>query len=286
MVGLSADIEVERVRRLSATGQFRRARRACLAALKDHPDDPRLQATKWRLDADVGLTGYAEAEQAVREIARERPDDVRLAAMAPGIVAKQGMVPEAIAEFRQLTQRFPGDPVAQMLLAGYLQADPATNDEAWQLYRHALTIRPAPTPCHRAAAYRLALRHEPSFVPMVLQGASRTERLALQTRRFGYNPLFAIMAVLMFTAPALRAKDILWGGILVALAATAFAAWVVVCNQMVCCTRCRNVWIGAMVTVWVVFALAPYFRWWAALGLGAIIGSLLPVPRVLQRARA
>jgi len=269
--------ELTRIRRLRATGQYRRAQRRCLAALEQFPDNPRLRATKVSLDAYLGSTTFAEAEHVLREMADRHPDDVRLAMQPMEMVIKQGRLADAVVEARELTERFAGDPYAELALAGYIHANPETEEEAWALFRRTLTTLSSATPCHRTAAYRLARKYEPSLAPEVLRGASSLEQAAIRTRALGYTTLSLGFLVLMIGAVALRADRVLWVGVLLACLAVSLGVWMIVCNQMVCCTRCRNAWLADLALLGFLFLLAPGDPWWFWVLVGIVYAIVFVV---------
>ncbi len=260
----AASPEAARVRHLAATGQFRRARRHCLAALRQHPDDPRLLASKASLDAHTGRTTYPEAETIVRRLVAQHPDDPRLQVVAAGLVARQKDLPRAVAELREIAAANPDDNDVRQALAGILGATASTQAEAWALYKRALEEGPLGTPCYTSAAYTLARRYQPELADQVLAGAGSVERAVAFTRSRGLRVLFVVWAVLTLVAVALCAGRQLDAGLAVAGLATLWGGWVAFTNRMVCCRQCLRFWLFLTAATWVLVVLAATgLRYWA-----------------------
>lgn len=79
----------------------------------------------------------------------------------------------------------------------------------------------------------------------------------LHTRSLGPVTLFLVFELLGFAALVTRLAGPLGWSVALLAVATLWAGWAVYCNQLVCCTRCPNWWIGYPVWFWLLFASTP-----------------------------
>jgi hypothetical protein len=148
---------------------------------------------------------------------------------------------------------------------------PESQGEAWQFYKRALSVGPLDSPCFKFAAYYAAQRADPEHASEAFQGSGFLERRALMTRGLGPRPLFVIFFVGVVLSALLLPTD--FGESLALQALTlCWGLWCVYSNNLMYCTKCRNVWI--LLVGYVTLAGALYDHpstWFIPGGVAALI---------------
>ena len=212
-----------------------------------------------RLEALTRRMSFSDAEAIVRGLAEANPGEPRLAVTAADMAYRQGDVERALAEMNVLAIEYPNNPAVHEFLAELLRVKRQDWDGVWEHYKVALRSGGLNSPCLREAAYAVGRSRDPSNADLALSGATRMERAVVRGRVRGPGLLFLVLDTLAFPAIALRELGHSgWGLFLMGLA-TAWAAWAIYGNDLVCCKKCRNAWIFTGGWTWFLFALTPHY---------------------------
>lgn len=111
---------------------------------------------------------FAEAEETVRALLLEHPQDERLRVVLPLLAISRGRREEGISVIEGLAAH--GDTqYIQEIYAGLVQVHRVTWNESWDQYKIALRPGPLSSPCLRSAAYRVGRRVAPDEAAIVLR---------------------------------------------------------------------------------------------------------------------
>lgn len=291
MPDIDASPEFARARKLFSTGQYRRARRPCLAALKREPNNARIIALLARIDAQTKRTTFEQSLSIVAALTVQQPDDARLQVAAtvlrfPLVATDKDSRTQAVLELRGILAHHPEDAYVQQVLAGFLGCDMDTLPEAWELYKTAMNSEPLQSPCYRAAAHVLAKRYEPALSEQVFVGMGPVERAAVRTRSLGPMPMFAVIFILAFSAISLHSTGNLTLSVPLMTMATVWGGWSVYVNSVMCCKKCRNAWMFLITALWVAFIVAKGLSWiiWLVFASAALITMWLRIKQVSNSA--
>ncbi len=278
------DLELNRAAKYFAAGNFKRARVHYSAVLSRDPGDVRALAPMARIDAELGRTTFEESLTKVEYLVASHLDDDRLPGVLIGILARMGRYDECDEERRKFLDRFPNSPRAIQVWANGLQIDPVANKnkpeaqaEAWEFYKKALALGPLLTPCFKSAAYYAAQRADPANKSEALKGSGVLERMAIRTRGLGPQFLFAAILV-AFVVAAFTAERYLAFSVVVQLLALGWGLWCIYSNNLMCCKKCRNAWIGLVVYLSLIAGVVDHPKTWyveVALAVVMVIGLSL-----------
>jgi hypothetical protein len=255
-----------RARKLIGRCRLRAARRACIRALEDEPNNYRAICLKARLDVALDRMSLDQAKILLAGLMLEHPDDVYLKINAAALLIRGSDRSEAIAELRALTAEHADVPAVHQALAGLLGAEKTTWEDAWTHYRVALEFGPLTATAYMTSAYTLAKRVDPSHARKALQGAGVAEGAAVRTRALGMNLLFLIFGIAAIPGCVLIYDGSAWGIGLMGTA-TVWALWVVFTNYVAGCWKCSIAWLLLTSILWgyalILFGLSPNWdlRW-------------------------
>ncbi len=85
--------------------------------------------------------------------------------------------------------------------------------------------------------------------------------------------MFLALDALAIPAIALRDIGQTGWGLLARGLATAWAAWAIYGNDLVCCKKCRNAWLLLIISPWILFAMTPRYFHGAFLVVLLVLGA-------------
>ena len=274
---INADRELERAGRYFATGNFKKARAHYEAVLPQQPENVRVLSTMARIDAELGRTTFEDALSRIRELVTLHPDDEFLPVRLVSILWRMGRKEESAETLREYFGHFPESPVALQAWANGLQYHPESKDKsdaqerAWEHYKQALASGPLLTPCYRSAAYFAAKRAEPARKDYALQGSPYLERMAIRTRGLGPLTMMRVFIFGVLGAVFLFHPEIALS-VIVQVLTFSWGVWCIYCNNLMCCKKCRNLWIVIVGYPAVVGAIVDYPRtWYVPVGIAAVM---------------
>ena len=276
MSDISVSPALKRTRELFNTGSFKRARRHCIVALAEDPENPRIITVLARIDAETGHVTFGEALTTVTGLMLQHPDDARLELAANAlryrpVIKDPGVLARSTEVIRSVYARHPDDSYVQQALAGQLGCDKSSHPEAWDLYKRAMDDGPLITPCYKGAAHHFAKIYEPELASRTLLGAGNLERWSILTRALKPKVMFTILFVLAFGAVMVRSTGNFSISVPLMLLATLWGGWCVYANSQLCCKKCRNAWIVTVLWVWIFFPAAKGIDWFVWLGLLVVV---------------
>jgi tetratricopeptide (TPR) repeat protein len=271
------DVELKRASRPFANGNYKKAESRYRRILSQWPDEVRAVVGLTRVDAELGTISNDEAIATVRGLAAAHSDNDRIPGALITMLVRMGRIEEAQDERRKFLDDFPHSPVALQVWANGMQvnpelkADPETQVTAWDYYKKALLSGPLLTPCFKSAAYYAAKRAEPQNSNQALKGSGFVERQALITRGLGPKVLSAVFVIGVVLA-AITLHNEFPVSLTVQVLTLLWGLWCIYANNLMCCKKCRNAWIGLVGYFTLIGAIADNPRtWYVVAGLAALI---------------
>ena len=284
MAGVTdVDVEIERARRYFGTGNFKKADGHYQVVLSQRPEDARVLCSVARIDAELGRTTFDDALSRIERLVALNPDDDRLPQNLVSILWRMGRKAECSRVRQEYIERFPDSPVAIQTMANWLQVDeeakqrPDTPVRVWELYKRALTSGPLLTPCFRLSAYLAGMKAEPASADEALLGSSLLERSAIRSRALGFRKLFGVLMIGV-VASGLSWRNHFAFSIEMQVLTFTWGTWCVYSNNLMCCKKCRNVWIFLVGYLSLVGAFLDHPKTWyieASVAAFAVICALV-----------
>ncbi len=242
-------------------------------------------ALKARLDAETKVIDFDQAQSIVGGLVTQYPDNERLPIIAAMLEWRSGKQEAGIQQLRQIAEAHPEDPHVHEVLAGLLPSSPENNQEIWDLYQVAMRSGPLNLLCQKVRAYYFGKRVDPDHAAAALVETSWIERAVIRTRVGGLTRLALVYVVAGVVAIALRLYGEEFAAAVVICMFSVGVGWMVFANELACCRKCRNAWIGLTAFAWIVYLFSPHLRRWAIpLGIeSAVLFLILGVADVLRR---
>jgi tetratricopeptide (TPR) repeat protein len=240
--------ELKLVNRYLGAGKFLRARSVLETILSQSPNEPRALCMMARVKAELSEITFDEALTTIRYLVISNPENERIPASLVSILYKMGRKGESAVERQIFLERFPNSSVALQYWANGLQADPTTKSNpetqtaAWGFYQKALASGPLLTPCFKSAAYYAGKRADPSHASDAFKGSGLVERMALRTRGVGPHNLLLVYSLGVVASVAVFHSGSALSIVLQALTLS-WGIWCIYSNNLMCCKKCRNLWI-------------------------------------------